>query len=267
MFRQSFKHRVIKRTGEGAVKSRNNFIIGLCLSEYIRRAMNWLIAGTGYQVEKRTPKGKWTKATASLVPGTTVSITGLEEGSDYEFRVMGVNDAGLGDPSKTTPPQTIKDPTFPPGSPENLTAQTINKNGVTLAWQKPRSDGGAKVTGYLIERKGESGEWELARHCPADSTQAWVPMQEGEKCQFRVKAINPEGEGEPSKPTSVITANNQEAAPSLMGTSDAVGGEGSGVGGLKDITIKVYLANSEKRIQMIVFFIPYNRHTQPLNNI
>ncbi len=72
-------------------------------------------------------------------------------------------------------------------------------------------------------------------------TQAFVPMKEGETTPFRVRALNDEGEGEPSRPTAPVTAEDQPMAPHIANptTDDVVGGPGTGVGGLQDITIKV----------------------------
>ncbi|VDO84478.1 unnamed protein product [Schistosoma mattheei] len=64
----------------------------------------------GYLIEKRLPRGEWRKATGSLVPGTEATVTGIEEGQTYEFRVSAVNDAGPGKPSKATEPHLVRDP-------------------------------------------------------------------------------------------------------------------------------------------------------------
>lgn len=51
-------------------------------------------------------------------------------------------------------------------------------------------------------------------------------LDEGETYQFRVRAVNDEGEGEPSKPTDPIVAVNQPAKPHID------------LGKVKDITVK-----------------------------
>lgn len=191
----------------------------------------------------------------------------------------------------------------PPGAPENLNVDTVNKNGVKLSWQKPRKDGGAPITGYVIEMKkatptaavpaaapaggppvtapvaegaapGEEGEAsvegkkptegeevpkaaEIARaarpaRAPADDDKeewvpvqktsdlcAWIPMKQGDTGKFRVRAVNEEGPGEPSKVTQPLTAVDQLQAPRICTPEECVGGPGTGVGGLKDITLKV----------------------------
>ena len=63
----------------------------------------------GYLVEKRTLKGQWEKATPGMVSGTNVTLTGLDQGKEYEFRVAAVNDGGPGDFSRPTMPHLMKD--------------------------------------------------------------------------------------------------------------------------------------------------------------
>ncbi|CAL8090942.1 unnamed protein product [Calicophoron daubneyi] len=205
----------------------------------------------GYLIEKRTPGGEWKPATADLVPGKEARITGLEPGETYEFRVSAVNDAGPGRPSKATPPQVIKDPTFPPSSPENLNVDTVNKNGVKLSWQKPRKDGGSKITGYQVEKKSAEGDWVPVKQTSEPC--AFIPMKEGEEAQFRVKAINEEGPGEPTRPTAVLTAKDQPAAPRIVTPDECVPSMGNGVGGLKDVKIK---AGQELRLAAAWFGSP-----------
>lgn len=115
--------------------------------------------------------------------------------------------------------------------------EKANKNGVKLSWNKPRRDGNAPVTGYVVEKKGDDDQW-----IPVQNTTnpcAFVPMKEGETGQFRVRAVNSEGPGEPTKPTAVITAVDPPEPPRICTPEEGVGGPGSGVGGLKDITLKV----------------------------
>ncbi|CAH8545499.1 unnamed protein product [Schistosoma haematobium] len=214
----------------------------------------------GYLIEKRLPRGEWRKATGSLVPGTEATVTGIEEGQTYEFRVSAVNDAGPGKPSKATEPHLVRDPVYPPGPPEGLNVEKANKNGVKLSWNKPRRDGNAPVTGYVVEKKGDDDQW-----IPVQNTTnpcAFVPMKEGETGQFRVRAVNSEGPGEPTKPTAVITAVDPPEPPRICTPEEGVGGPGSGVGGLKDITLK---AGQELLLAAAWFGSPKPNPTWTLN--
>lgn len=44
------------------------------------------------------------------IRGTDTRVADLYKGDEYEFRVVAVNEAGMGKPSDNTPPVTIKDP-------------------------------------------------------------------------------------------------------------------------------------------------------------
>lgn len=56
---------------------------------------------TGYILEKRE-KGstRWIKAAETKGPECKAKAEDLDEGTEYEFRVIAVNDAGLGEPSQ-----------------------------------------------------------------------------------------------------------------------------------------------------------------------
>lgn len=62
----------------------------------------------GYLVEhRRTGSPNWTKATASLVMHPELSISGLEPGWRYQFRVCAQNVVGLSEPSEVSEPLTV----------------------------------------------------------------------------------------------------------------------------------------------------------------
>ena len=66
---------------------------------------------SGYEVQKKARgRGDWQKANAFPTEGSEYCVTGLPEGTVYEFRVCAVNDAGPGKPSKVTDPHKVRDP-------------------------------------------------------------------------------------------------------------------------------------------------------------
>ena len=96
----------------------------------------------------------------------------------------------------------------PAGPPSQPTVEAIDEKSVTLAWNPPTKDGGDKISAYVIEKKPEgSDDWLEVMTSPASrETQATVTqVRKDERCQFRVRAVNNAGSGEPSRPTDVIT--------------------------------------------------------------
>jgi len=59
-------------------------------------------------VEKRERGGEWIKVNNYPTPNTSFTVQDLREGSRYEFRVVAVNEAGPGKPSKPTEPMTAE---------------------------------------------------------------------------------------------------------------------------------------------------------------
>ncbi|KAL8579176.1 hypothetical protein ACOMHN_010760 [Nucella lapillus] len=181
----------------------------------------------GYLVEKRERNKDWTKASVYPVPEKTFTVLNLKEGSIVEFRVSAVNDGGPGKPSKTTPPHTVRDQIFAAGAPNTPSVDKITKNSVDLSWTRPSSDGGAKLTGYVVERKKKGEDWVECAHVAPTSTSTTVQgLLEGQEYQFRIRADNAAGPGDPSKPTKTITAADQPAKPKLD------------MGRVKDVTVK-----------------------------
>lgn len=83
-----------------------------------------------------------------------------------------------------------------------------DKDHADLKWEKPDNDGGAEITGYVIEYKEKFGkDWVTGKEVPGDTLKATQPgLKEGCTYEFRVRAINRAGPGEPSDSTKPIIA-------------------------------------------------------------
>lgn len=65
----------------------------------------------GYVIEKRTSTShRWTRVNRKPIRETEFAYTDLPEGEEYQFRVMAVNEAGIGKPSENTETIKIKAP-------------------------------------------------------------------------------------------------------------------------------------------------------------
>lgn len=112
-----------------------------------------------------------------------------------------------------------------PGKPKGpLKVSDITKNGCKLKWQKPDDDGGKPITAYQIEKLDKTtGRWVPVGRADADETEFDVKgLQEGHEYQFRVKAINDEGESEPLDTEGTIIAKNPYEVTDKPGTPETV---------------------------------------------
>ena len=121
----------------------------------------------------------------------------------YEYRVRGVNRAGLG---AVSDPVSVEIIAFP-GAPESLTP-VAGDGSVQLTWEVPLSDGGSKITGYTYRYRPAVGETWLpsADGTTVDETTFSVDtisdLINGTEYTFEVWASNKRGKGEPASVTA-----------------------------------------------------------------
>lgn len=169
--------------------------------------------------------GRWVPCGTSKTP--EAEVAGLNEGKDYQFRVKAVNSEGESEPLETTMPTTAKNPYSEPDPPGKPEFKDWDKNHAFLKWTPPKNDGGAPIEKYIIEKKDQYGKWQKAAETPGLRTEARVSdLVEGQKYQFRVKAVNKGGHSKPSEPSDTLLAKDRYAAPKIDRTN------------LKDITVK-----------------------------
>lgn len=165
---------------------------------------------THYVVEKQDlATGRWT--TCGEPAGTEFQVTDLTPGHEYKFRVKAANRYGESDALNADKPITAKNPYDEAGKPGTPDVTDWDKDRVDLKWAPPKSDGGAPIEKYLIEKRTPTGEWEFAEEIPAkgptdDLTATVKGLKEGQQYQFRVKAINKAGASVPSDPSRTVTA-------------------------------------------------------------
>ena len=141
---------------------------------------------TGYQYKQ--DDGDWTD-----IPGgaaaTTVTITGLTNGTAYNFRVRATNPSGLGAEATVTAIPGV------PSAPANLTA-TPGDEEVTLRWTAAAGNG-SPITGYQVQQDG--GDWTDIEGSGASTTEhTVVGLTNGTLYTFAVRAVNPGGNSSPS---------------------------------------------------------------------
>ena len=170
----------------------------------------------GYHLERKERNSiLWVKLNKSLITDQTFKTSGLEPGMEYEYRVYAENIVGIGKASKVSEGQIARDPCDPPGTPE---ATKITKDSVTIVWTKPEYDGGAKVTGYIVEKKElPEGRWLKANFTNIIETEyVATGLVQDNQYEFRVIARNAAGVFSlPSYSTGPITAMDEIEPPRI----------------------------------------------------
>jgi len=84
-----------------------------------------------------------------------------------------------------------------------------------LKWTPPANDGGAPIEKYIIEKKDKfKPDWEKAVEVPGDQLQARVEdLKERGEYQFRVKAVNKAGPGQPSDASQMQIIKHRSRKP------------------------------------------------------
>lgn len=84
----------------------------------------------------------------------------------------------------------------------------VTASGCKLKWQKPDDDGGKPITAYQVEKLDKAtGRWVPVGRTN-DLEMDVKGLQDGHSYEFRVKAINDEGESEPLDTESATVAKN-----------------------------------------------------------
>ena len=184
---------------------------------------------TGYLIEwSATRAGPWLPLvtdTESVVRAYTDK--GLSPNITRFYRVSAINSKGPGRPSNVAQGTTSA---AAPGPPQNVRARSTGPHSILLAWDRPESDRGARVTGYAIQRIGpDDNDWITHRSNTGTTATTFTDtgLEPVTRYQYRVAAINRVGTGEfapspPDLPAAAITHADLAGAPTGL-TARAVG--------------------------------------------
>jgi len=173
---------------------------------------------TSYTVTS-TPDAKTCTTSGAYPVATSCTVTGLTNGTSYQFTVRAENSVGPG-------PESSPSNAITPGAPEAPAkpGAVAGDREVTVSWVAP-SDSGSPITGYRIEQSTSGGAWTvLTPDEAADATTRTVsPLVNGTSYRFRVIAINARGPsiasvssdsvmpdvvpGVPGQPTASVTGD------------------------------------------------------------
>ena len=137
----------------------------------------------------------------------------------------------------------------------------VHATSCTVTYQPPQDDGGAPVTGYILERRtpGPDSEWIRVNDTPVTNLQYTIenltPVTE---YQFRVAAVNKRGESQFSQMSSrimtVVSVPDKPGRPEVMeviSTSVSLQWTAPGSDGGADITHYVVAFRSSEETKTV----------------
>ena len=123
--------------------------------------------------------------------------------------------------SATSVELALSGPVVAPGAPTGLAATADGATAIDLAWTAPADNGGAAITGYLIELSTDGGSsWSdlVANTGSATTTYEHATLSAGTTRHYRVSAINSAGTGAASNTASATTVSAPGPPTSVSAT-------------------------------------------------
>lgn len=108
-----------------------------------------------------------------------------------------------------------------PGPPQNVMFRDVSRGSVTLVWEAPLNDGGARIHHYIVDRREASRRtWTQSGSKTSACVLKIDELLEGVPYFFRVSAENQHGLGEPFEITEPVIATAEPAAPKRLDILD-----------------------------------------------
>ena len=158
------------------------------------------------------PTVQWFLADKEVVTADNVEVINVEYNTKLNvidakrkdsglYKIVATNEHGTDEAEVEV--LVLAPPTKPKGP---LKVTDVTKTGCKLAWQAPEDDGGKPITGYVVE-KLDKGRWVPVGKSKEPEMEVGK-LQEGNEYQFRVRAINDEGESDALETEHAIIAKN-----------------------------------------------------------
>ena len=167
-----------------------------------------------YQYKTTGSYGNWTDVAASTDSTRTATVTGLDNGKTYTFKVRGFNAAGGGAASASLSASTQ------PAAPAGFTAVAktdktpvalYTEGHVVLSWTNPNN---STITKWQYQYKskpaggqyGAYGDWtDMSDSTAATTTYTVTKLTHGTSYKFKIRAVNATGNGDASVESSEVT--------------------------------------------------------------
>lgn len=169
------------------------------------------------------PSKEWTIKGDSLKSNPRVKITNEDYNTKLRLVDAKRSDSGVytltarnvNGKDVATVNVTVLDIPLPPEGPLKIT--NVTKNGCDLSWRPPKDDGGSEILYYAVEKMdAESMRWVPVGEAPGTTIRADHLIQ-GHDYNFRVKAVNKQGESIPLGTPEAITAKDPFGKPDKPG--------------------------------------------------
>ena len=142
-------------------------------------------------------------ANYGTITDTSYMDTGLMPETAYYYRVAAMNSAGMGEYSDGMDMATTEATDTVPGVATAVTAMETSDTEITVTWGSPASDGGADITGYMVQRAymgadNMKSEWMDVdpAHMGMDMEYMDTGLMPETMYYYQVRAMNAAGNGE-----------------------------------------------------------------------
>jgi titin len=158
---------------------------------------------TRYDIQKSSDGSQWSDVSSQDITRgnptvTSVTVTNLDPGQRYTFRVRAVNSEGLSDWSDASLSALAASN---PDTTTNVQVLQKDEHSVTLNWALPASNG-SQITGYVIDAQVDGSltwvpvpQQQITMDTLTSTTATITGLVRGHSYRFRVAAMNGEGTG------------------------------------------------------------------------
>ena len=181
----------------------------------------------GYTVQKRSYSSStkawttWTSATTAVASARSVTITGLTNGTSYQFQVLARTSVGTSAASSAA----AAVPASVASAPSSVKVSRGDAKAV-VTWAAPSSTGGSAILGFTVQKRGYSSSkktwtsWATATTTAATTRSVTISgLTNGTSYEFRVLARNTVGSGAASTAVGAVPAGKPKAPTSVKVTA------------------------------------------------